>query len=360
MEKFREANVSYEQLLLDPNNYRFIDSPRFSLANERRLHEDSVQDRAYSRMRDDVEQLKDSILTNGLMPIERLVIRPYAYAEDLYVVIEGNRRLAAIRWIAEDDDAGISAPDSVLDDIENIPVVIIFENEEDYDPIFLEALLGVRHVAGTKQWGGYQRARVITTLRDEHGLSSQEVAGRLGMTVREVNRRYRAFRALQQMRDHEDHGSFARSDMYPIFHEAVDLPKVREWLGWNDTSYHFTNEEQLEHFYDLITPNPEESPTQDPKIKTYGEVRELRNILSNSEAKRVLLDPSRSLLDAISIAKHDELSRSWVTQVSEAIDALRSVRAADLDTLSEDDLTQLRRLKEEAEKLLETHRKVVS
>lgn len=359
--KLREDNVSHEQLLLDPNNYRFQDDPDFVWADEKRFHEPGVQERAFRKLRGNgLLQLKNSIITNGFLPVERLVVRPYLSSNDLFVVIEGNRRLAALRWIAEDEKAGVSIPGPIIASLKNVPVIVV--EDADADPIFQTALMGVRHVSGIKDWGGYQRAKVIVQLRDEHGLESSEIADRLGISTHEVNRRYRALKALQQMQDDENFGEHSRPDMYPLFHEALSQPAVREWLSWDDTNALFTEEQELEHFYELITPTELEDTgyRRDPKIPTRSEVRELRDILTNLEAKRILLDPSHSFIEAVSIAKREELSRAWAPQVSATIGALQSIGFLELENLSDEDKIELIRLKDLIEKLLETREKLRS
>jgi hypothetical protein len=74
--------------------------------------------------------------------------------------------------------------------------------------------MGVRHVSGIDQWGGYQRAKLVVELRDDFKLEAGEVAERLGMSTHEVNRRYRAFKALQQMLQDEEYLDFAKPEMY--------------------------------------------------------------------------------------------------------------------------------------------------
>ena len=49
--------------------------------------------------------------------------------------------------------------------------------------------MGIRHVGGIKQWGGYQRAKLIADLRDEHDLEPGDIAEKLALSVVEVNRR---------------------------------------------------------------------------------------------------------------------------------------------------------------------------
>src|SRR5205823_6306195 len=186
---------------------------------------------------------------------ERIVVRQYAAQAGKFVVIEGNRRLAALRWIAEDDAAGVNIPENVKEVLKAVPVVIV-EGEGGLEH---RALMGVRHVSCINQWGGYQRAKLVVELRDTFNLDSSEVAERLALSVQEVNRRYRAFRALQQMRDDEEFGAYAEPQMYPLFHEAVSLPAVREWLGWDDEATRFTKDAECEHFYSLLVPRESEN-----------------------------------------------------------------------------------------------------
>lgn len=358
MPAFTEQRVPYTQLLLDPNNYRFQDRSDFQLADERRFHEASVQARAYARLKDEsLTQLKNSIVHNGFLPVERLVVRPYEHAENCYLVLEGNRRLAALRWIAEDHAAGVPIPEGVMDDLNQVPVVIV--NPKEGDPVFYEALMGIRHVSGIREWGGYQRARLVAMMRDHYGLDTGEVADRLGMTRHEVNRRYRAYRALEQMKEDEDYGDYADSTLYPLFHEAVAQPVVREWLGWDENTGQFTNEETVRVFYDMLTPNdPEEAYSKDPKINTYSEVRELRHILPNIEARRLLIDPSRGFLDALAAAKRDEIAQAWATEVAEAISALESIGVGELRNLTEPERTLIERLRDIAGRTLEDYHKL--
>lgn len=209
MADLRLDQLEQENLLLDPNNYRFQDLDDFVYAAESRCHEETVQSKTLQRIRADSSllNLKKSILRNGFIEVERLVVRPYPHVEDRWVVIEGNRRLAAVRWILDDYDAGAEISESVLGSIRKLPVAIA--EEEGPDEIFRASLMGIRHVSGIDEWGGYQRAKLIAVMRDGLGLEAGEVAERLGLSTHEVNRRYRAFKALEQMLDDEEYGEYA-------------------------------------------------------------------------------------------------------------------------------------------------------
>lgn len=357
--KFLEAVVALDKLLFDPNNFRFQDEDGYVTADEARYAEPKIQERAYRRLRaEGIVELKNSILTNGFLTVERLVVRPYELGGS-YVVVEGNRRLAALKWIREDHEAGLSVDDDLVGLFDGVPVLEV--DSDDAESAYL-AVMGVRHVGGIKQWGGYQRAKLVTDLRDIHVFDTQEVASRLGMSALEVNRRFRAFKALQQMQHDEEFADLASSSMYPLFHEALAIPLVRDWLGWSDQNSKFENTEQTHQFYGLITVHIEESEdggdAKPPKIPTYMQVRELKTILPNAEAKQVLLDSDRSFSDALGIAKAEEFSQSWKTQLAEAIAVMTSIGALELAAMEDADVESLTKISEVASQLIHMRQKL--
>jgi hypothetical protein len=357
MMKYSESTLPIKSLLLDPNNFRYQDEKGFVTADEKRFGEQSVQDRASRRLRkENLPELKRSIITNGFLPIERLVVRPYSYADGRYLVVEGNRRLAALKWIEEDHEAGVEVPEEILSILHNVPVVVIPDGSDESTYL---SIMGIRHVGGIRQWGGYQRAKLVTDLRDDFGLDPGEVAERLGLSTQEINRRYRAFKALGQMQVDPEYGERSDAAMYAVFHEAVAIPIVREWLGWNESTSQFENDEDLHQFYDLIAPaDADDGSTRQAKITTFSQVRQLRSILPLPEAKRVLLNPDRDFDAALGIAKADELNRSWGTQVAETVAALKSIGWDEVGKLTSDDLEEIRKLRQVVDNLLNTHDKL--
>jgi len=349
-----EKSLPVSALLLDPNNYRFQDAKNYASAAESRFAEISVQTRAQARLREEgLAELKNSILHNGFLPFERIVVREYD--EEHYLVIEGNRRVAALKWIAQDNSAGVMVGDELVAVLDAVPVIAVTNSADD--PALALSLMGVRHVGGVRQWGGYQRAKLVTELRDDFEFDTGEVAARLGMTAHEVNRRYRAYKALLQMMEDEEYADVAEPEMYLLFHEAVSSTAVKEWLTWNNDTLHFENAEALRQFYSLITPGQAEEGGADrpPKITSYQGVRDLREILPVPEARRQLLNPDSSLSDALALAKADDLAKSWATQVAEAVAALKSVGAIELRRLPDDELASIKDLSTLAQELLATH-----
>lgn len=349
-------DIPLAHLLLDPNNYRLQEVPGFSPTPKDRYGLEQVQKTTLQRLqREALKELKNSILANGFLPIERIVVTPHDGSIERYLVIEGNRRIAALLALKEQHEAGIELPERVVRVFDAVPCIVA-TNDAEY-PYFKETLMGIRHVGGIRQWGGYQRAKLIADLRDVHQVEASDVSDRLGLSVQEVNRRYRAFKALQQMQNTEEFGEYATPSMYPVFHEAISIPAVRTWLGWNPATSEFANDDDLENFYRLITPRAGEDggPDRQPKIASFSDVRELKNIIGNPEPQAYLLDPDRSLLDALAITRKDEMSRKWRSEVAEAKSALEKISAIEVKNFLPDDVASIEALMQVAQQVLEIY-----
>lgn len=346
-------DLKLESLLLDPNNYRLQDNDTFQSTAEDRLHLEKVQNSTLQRLQSEgIKVLRDSIVANGFLPIERIVVVPYENDQGKYLVIEGNRRVAALQQIKREHEAGIEMPGHVIEVFEKVPCIVV-KNDGQVN-YFKETLMGIRHVGGIQEWGGYQRAKLIADLKDVHGVELSDVGQKLGLSSNEVNRRYRAFKALEQMQNDDEFADLATAKLYPIFHEAVSLPLVREWLGWQSETFTFGNAEARENFFRMITPQPTEGDgaEQAPKISTYLDVRSLKEILVNPDAKADLLDLQRSIADALSIARTREKSRRWRVEVNDANTALNNVGALELQKFSDQDWSLVQELMKTAQDLL--------
>src|ERR1700752_220794 len=78
MTDFQTDTLDIDQMILDPNNFLFQDAPDFVFAEQKRFAEETVQAKAAARLRDEgLLPLKQSILRNGFLPFERLVVTPY-------------------------------------------------------------------------------------------------------------------------------------------------------------------------------------------------------------------------------------------------------------------------------------------
>jgi len=95
--------------------------------------------------------LVGSLVENGFLPYEPLVVRQEG---DKFIVIEGNRRLAAVRAIL---GAPTKYPQEVRDRLNEIPV-LAFPEGADRDSEEVQRYLGVKHLFGFRDWTPLSKA----------------------------------------------------------------------------------------------------------------------------------------------------------------------------------------------------------
>lgn len=323
------------QLLLDPNNFRFLDLPQWRRRQSGRFHDLPVQDATLrlleSISRYNLNELRQSFLSNGYVKLERIVVVPYEHCEGYYLVVEGNRRIAALKTLLRDNLEGtLTLTQDQINDFSTVPVAIL---QPEGEPLLSarRVIMGIRHVAGPQEWGAYQQAYLILQLVDEEGQQIDDVARHLNVSVVEARRRYRAIRALKSMENDELYSSVAKPEFYRFFHELISLPNVREFFSWNQDETTFRDQEKAHQFYELIEPR---EPGSTPKLRTFIDVRQLRQVIGNSAAEAALLDPDQPLSAALALAQANQIAQVTSDIVNEARRFRRVLEDAQIDAVS--------------------------
>ncbi|HEY4025836.1 MAG TPA: ParB N-terminal domain-containing protein [Candidatus Dormibacteraeota bacterium] len=208
-------------------------SPRLSEVPEA-VSQDQILDRLWREFA--LEELTASIATGGYFPHEPLIVE--AEGEAL-VVIDGNRRLAAVRLLTDralrerlnaTDLPALPAPR--LGDLQRLPVVVAQRAD-------VWRSMGYRHVSGARPWRSYGEATFVAWAHEELGVPLDQVARGMGDSASAVRALYRALRVLRQA---EDGGVFSVEDRwtshFPFSHlvSALDGEGVRELLGLTGVS----------------------------------------------------------------------------------------------------------------------------
>lgn len=343
----KPTNLELRDLLLDPNNPRFSElGEELNPIPEGRFSDDRVQANAFEKMKNpifDASELRDTIKTIGFLPMDRIVVRRWkGQATDgrvKYVVVEGNRRATALKWLVNLHEIGKETFDeSQLNNFTFLECLVL---DEELAPVTATLILpGLRHVSGVKEWGAYQKAKAVHALR-RSGMSPQEAAQSLGLSTRAANSAYRCFLALERMKADEEYGEFAEPKMYSYFEEVFKRSNLRSWLEWSDETENFLSEDRAKEFYGWIVPQGDDNPTA--KLPESKSVRELSQIISDENALNILRSPEGTLSRAIARYEVDH-PEDWYPKVLAATSAIRSLTPDMLRKMDEETITSLTEL----------------
>jgi hypothetical protein len=353
MMKLKEIEVDVNQLFLDPNNPRYADME--DIANpipDNKVADERVQKRAIERILDqrlEVQQLMDSIRTIGFITVDRLVVVPLPQ-EGKYKVIEGNRRLGAIKSLLDDCDAGeIDIAESVLPTLKNIPVLALEESDKEKCEHLGRVLQGVRHVSSIRAWGPYQQAQLVVMMLSE-GRDRNEVKEILGIPSKRMNGLWRCYFALQQMKDDADYGEFAGPKKFSFFDEIFKLPKLyKEWLEWDESyGYYgiFKNEHNRKLMYGFIVGEEVDGDKKEPRMPDPKDLRKLPALMEDIvQFNRFCQSPGLSLEDALKgVVTKSQID--WRGILSTNLNTLSQLPAADLQDATEGDIALLEKMNE--------------
>jgi ParB-like nuclease domain len=340
--------IPLTDIYLDPNNPRF--TAVTAKVSDKRTVEPAVQQRTTTAIfREGVEELIGSILHNGFLPLDRIVVRELIDLDGKYVVVEGNRRLAALRGVQE-RIAGAELDETEFDEdmqatlsasIQTINC-LVYTGSDTGDIAWI--LQGIRHISGIRDWTPAQRAELVSREIDEHGLKPRQVGQMLGITTQQVNRLYRANRGLSQMLTDDDYGARAKKEYFTLFEEAHQKQNVRKWLGWDPSTETYSNEANLHTFYDLISEDPNNQDRRrihDPRqISSLDKIvaAERKDLLDQLNSYEISVDEAKGRLD------ESENQKNWQDQVERATKALDNIKATTLTSQSEVVLTALKKL----------------
>lgn len=158
-----------------------------------------------------VNEIVMSILAHGFFENEAM----YAVVEqNVLVVVEGNRRLAAVKAILQPDlinNSGMNKfknkiTDQLREQLEtNLPVIVLKNREEAW------RYIGFKHVNGAAKWGSYAKAQYIASVHEEFGISLENIAEQIGDTNKTV---LKLFQGLMILRQADRETDFKIDDVY--------------------------------------------------------------------------------------------------------------------------------------------------
>src|SRR6266508_117225 len=206
-EKGKRDEIPVDQLLLD------FENPRLTSSGNGHMSQDDLIRVLWNEMA--VDEVAFSIAANGFFPEEPLLVVPAANGKHKdhkgkYVIIEGNRRFAAVRLLREPklrDKVKASDLPTVsqerLSTLAKIPVSIYPDRES------LWSYCGFRHINGIKPWDAFSKAKYVADVHENYHIPLDKIASTIGDRHATVVRLYRGYKILEQA---ESKANFDRED----------------------------------------------------------------------------------------------------------------------------------------------------
>lgn len=220
--------IETDKLCLDPKNPR--------------LREDQhglTQDKLLEVMTDwGLEEIGASIVESGFWAHEAVLVVEEKLTskakQDSIIVVEGNRRLAAVRLLLaaragkksspkwKDLAADLTTP--AVAKLQRLPTI----KADDRDDV--DAYLGFRHVTGIKQWEPHEKAAFIAKLVDG-GLAFEDVMRKIGSKTPTVRQSYIAFKLFRQLAELEDVDAERIRDKFSVLFLSLRSAGTQAYLG---------------------------------------------------------------------------------------------------------------------------------
>jgi AAA15 family ATPase/GTPase len=297
------------RLLLDPNNYRFIDRPEYEKIPDEKLTDTIIQKRTRylltGRNNDLIQDLIVSFKENGFLPVNQIQVKEIQgkSEEDInYLVLEGNRRIATLKYLYEEfKEKGISIGKLTESSFRSVPVMLHSGDSQKEHLI----VMGLDHITGKKRWSPINQAQLIEDLINEHEMNEDEICRSLGITKVSLRRSRRTLALIQKYRT-SDFGDQFKGTMYSIFEEIIKNTKLKNWLCWDDVQMCPTEMLNTERLFSWISQDEIRGrddfgeqftqEVQEPIITRASEIRELSKYIDEPNAIEQM-ESSRSITE---------------------------------------------------------------
>lgn len=245
--------ISVDKLRLDSENPRLPERLRGQAEPEMIafLHEQGA-----------LEELAQSFLDNEFFQHEPLIIVPREGSADLYTVVEGNRRLAALKILRRSPEAGeirFTGIDPSAEQLDKLLEIPCFVTKRE----LVRTFLGFRHIGGLKTWPPEAKARYILAevrrLVENENVSDhfRELGRRVGSNAQGVRNPYLAIRILLYAR--EEFGlpvNYVQEHRFGVWLRCMNSADIREYIGLAQVRTYEEIEEALRRIFPIFPLSP--------------------------------------------------------------------------------------------------------
>ncbi|HBR4529624.1 TPA: hypothetical protein L9V94_000543, partial [Klebsiella pneumoniae] len=348
-----KTSRNLKNLYLDPNNYRFVDNENHKFVNEENLLDAQVQKRTRTfiegRGQENIRDLLASLKANGYLEVDLIQVRELG--ENRYLVLEGNRRVTALKVLQEAYDNGYDIGNLDPSIFRSVPFEIHSKEESEKHLI----VMGLKHISGNKKWSTFNQSKLLYDFlkpyekspREEYINKENELINSLGITKHRLRSMLRVYNLIQLYKL-SDYSEQFTPDMVGIFEEIMKKPVLKNWLGWNDSGYFASNKINLERLFSWISKtevysepvdneddeegndynNGDDYKELEPIITKSLEIRDLALFIENEHALKVMEDErslARGLVSSGSVDKQNY--QNALSSLSESLRNLATYRS---------------------------------
>jgi hypothetical protein len=180
-----------------------------------------------------LEEIVISITAHGFFQTEPLLI---VEEQKKKIVIEGNRRLAAVKIILDSELTKDILPERIQDKITvklkkglgELPVLQLKSREEAW------RFIGFKHINGAAKWNSFAKAIYIADVHNKYKISLDDIAYQVGDTHNTVQKLYQGIMVIEQA---EKLKVFDRADItkrrlyFSHLYTALQYEGFKEYLG---------------------------------------------------------------------------------------------------------------------------------
>lgn len=317
-----KVRIKIDNLKFDKDNPRL---PQKLIGNEQ---EADVID--YMLRNGNILELMKSIAETGYSDAEPLLV-VQDEADGKYIVVEGNRRLTAIKLLNNPELAKVRKESvrEILSEAKVIPEdvpVIIYDKRQD-----ILDYLGYRHITGVKEWGPLEKARYLEQLYFIHnGEQNREtiyskLAKMIGSKANYVYKLHQALKLYDKANDEAYYGAKITEEQisFSLITTALGYNEIVEFLGLNDSQNDILenlNEKNFEKLFLWLFDKESQKVFDSRQISALAEIvakpaalEKLENGSSIEEAVLYTEAPAKAFMDMLSNAKKS------LKQASEAV-----------------------------------------
>lgn len=255
-------------------------------------------------------ELMGSIGEKGFFPAEPLLVVEIKDKKGHYHVIEGNRRLTAVKLLLYPELAGKRSKSvaMIAKEAKQKPTklpVFVYEKRSD-----ILDYLGFKHITGVKSWGALAKARYLNSLKKSYAslpLKEQykSLAKAIGSRSDYVEQLLNGLAVFEKIKEHDYFdvkGLNESSIEFGVYYNALRWTNIRKLLGMDSPEGILSKVEEINNLKKIVKWVSEKNAENSTRLGESRNLSKLNKILGSAKAldafeKGVSLDQAFRLTD---------------------------------------------------------------